>query len=510
MQVPKGERKVGVSAGRLMLQELGLLESVRVQVGRLAEERPADEKLKNLAAGLSPYADIAVLVENRKYDEAIAALTGLGPEALGAKEAKRLLARSYLEKGRQEFSLKRYDAALENWKKGLAVGELGEEIRQTVVGETKSRAALLQTSEPETAIGMLRKAGKVVKDKELTETLAEILTTRGIGLINEAQKKLQEGKEGLTAEIETQIDKGVKCLKEAKDLGSKRGAENYERAKGLVEQAKSGLLGLDPEIAGLINQAHKAAEGSRWDEAIRLMKKARDKAPEAGREALEKMLAQFYNARGVQKLSGATSRMKTLKDMMLSGKGNFDLSAFMKDGLGKNLSSKSSGKAKTAKTNKKKALVWILIAAVVIVLLLMINKSSMKIPKFVTVLLYAAWILAMIAPVLVELFAKMRKFFKTTLNPNLYMPHIYGQPPRPKCSWCDKTADYTYDGQYLCSGCVETAKKMNEPQLAPGDDLVVKSARSDFEKAAKLDPGTSVFRSNLDQAREICRQFNLV
>ncbi|MBM3294289.1 MAG: hypothetical protein FJY82_07155 [Candidatus Aminicenantes bacterium] len=339
---------------------------------------------------------------------------------------------------------------------------------------------------------MLRKAGKVVKDKELTETLAEILTTRGIGLINEAQKKLQESRKGLTRLIESQVDKGVKCLKEAKDLGSKRGAENYERAKGLVEQAKSGLFGLDPEIAGLINQAQKAAEGSRWDEAIRLMKKARDKAPEAGREALDKMLAQFYNARGVQMLNTATEKLNdmaqsrqkmigTLVDLFLEGKSV--------PGFG-------------TKPKKKKWKAVMVVAGIVLLVIVMLAGGEEGQKALGQLILLA---LIMIGVPIVQA-------LKSTLNPFSSNPGS----GLPRCRLCRESASYRFDlpgkGEVsLCSTHSDELRKIIEFEPRPDDltaRLIVASFK-DFGQASTLDPQAEVFDKNRRSASEIIDRFHL-
>jgi tetratricopeptide (TPR) repeat protein len=497
LQVPKGERRVAVSSGRLMLQEMGILENIKVQLRKLLELNPKEEKLRELLGILSPFAHIAVLVENRKYDEAMRAIEELPQDQWNQKEVKLLLARVCLEKGKQEFSLKQYDAALETWNKGLSVGELGEEIRGVVVAESKSRAASMQKSEPETAIKILKKAAKLVQDKELTDTLGEILTTRGIEVINEAQNKLQAEQKGLTPAIESELNRGIAYLKEAKDIGSKRGADNYDKAKDLVAQAKSGLLGLDPAVATLIQQAQEAAQKNDWDRAISLMTAASEKSPAGSRAALNVILAQFYNARGVSHLDSATRTMNT------QAQGYQAVAGKLVDDF---LAGKRGSDPGKKKSKGKSIFVWVLVILVVIGLIAG-GKQTQKILSWF-------WIIFILLPLLQWLFGAIGKFFSDTNR--MLMQNIPGQTNAPRCQLCSNSAAYQYNlpgkGEIaLCYSHAEELRKIVE--FVPRPDAVtadrIRSAHRDFSLAAGLNPAENVFRQNLGQAKEICDRFSL-
>jgi len=537
LQIARGGKSFVVSCGQLMLGKLGYLGTIRKQLAELARARPQDKKLQELAASLSAYADIAVLVENKKFAEAIRAVEGLPQEERQGVEVQRLLARALLEKGKQDFSLNRFDEAMESWKQGLETGQLKKEIEETLVSLFKAKAGSLQKGDPEEAIALLQKALKVISSKELELILAEILAQRGIQLVVEVQKKLETAKvKKITSTMIRKIEKGVRYLEKGKKLGSKRAAENLPTARNFLAQAKSGMLGLDPEVGRLIQQAQKEAEASRWDRAIDLLLKAKSKAGEAVHKTLDKMLSQFYNARAVKAINsvmGAIGPMMKkyqelvplLIDQFITGKA---LPPDVFDGFMKTLGPNLPRSVKTAPAAKKKSKVswfipvFILGAGIAAVLLFggkvkVFLNSSDPLGKVIKTVLYIVLLLIIFSPFISAFFQWIGEKLKEFTKPLVLPPTGYGYDNRPPCFKCSEKASYSFNlAKYgtvnLCSTHADMLKALTsfKPSLTTGQKARLKAAETDLGKALELDPGLVVAKKNLQEVRQICRQFNVV
>lgn len=252
--------------------------------------------------------------------------------------------------------------------------------------------------------------------------------------------------------------------------------------------------------------------------AITLMTQARNKLPSGSpaRDTLTSQLAQLYNARGVESLNKATARMKTYQEMLKSDPES--AKRFIDDLV----ASKGAPTENTRKEKKKQTPKILLILGGVLILLCILFreqlpkiidriKSLEKFPLGLQVLLIAVALIIFAGPLII---AKLKQFIESSnekLKSYMRPPLIYSSRPGEyayTCT-CGAKADYKYGGSYICSDCLDIRRKFEEPQLMKGDDLEVKSARSDFEKAVSLDPKSSVFRKNLDQARVFCGRFNI-
>jgi hypothetical protein len=515
VKLPRGEQWITIACGRLMLEQAGILESIRGVLATFIERNPQDLRLKELAANLSPFAGIAVLVENRRFEEAIETIASLPESQRKEGEVLMLLGRSYLELGRQQFSLKQYEEALGTWQAGLKAGALNAEIQKAIVEESKTKAASLQNSDPETAIKILKGALRVVSSKELQSTLAEILTTRGIQIINEAQNSIQTQKK-VTKQVEAELEKGVSYLREAKDLGSKRGAENYENVKGIVEQAKSGLLGLSQETAALIQRANEAAQAGSWDQAIELMRRARDGAAAEEKPALAKMLAQFLNARGVQFLDGATYAVNRAYEGRQAAS-QMMVNAYLsgeEDWLGLLTGSGKGKSRKKKKRNTKSTVALILGAALFIAFIAFGGKLFGK--ENVKGIFNVIGLIFILGPALLWLISKIGDFLTSTTK--MITPTYGYSGPAPKCSYprCAGDAAYAYNlpdrGEVkLCSTHAEGLRKIIEapPALDTQTKRKIRQAKTDFEEASGLDPANATVRQNLQQAESVISQLGI-
>jgi tetratricopeptide (TPR) repeat protein len=174
IQVDHGDKKIPIQCGKFILEQVGLLGKVQAQLKMILAQRPQDTELKNLLAALSNHAELVMLVENRKYKEAIEAIEALPSAQREEREAQELLAKACLEQGKQYFSLDQYDEALNIWQKGLKTGCSKDEITRELVDSCKKKATVLKKSDPQTAVDLLRDALLVVEDKELKKELKEL------------------------------------------------------------------------------------------------------------------------------------------------------------------------------------------------------------------------------------------------------------------------------------------------------------------------------------------------
>lgn len=300
-----------VSCGVMMLRHLDLLESVSQQVDGALRKSPNSQKLKWLRGALSPFSSIAVLIENRKPQAAIEAIEALPPEQRNEKEVSRLEARALLDLGRQEASLGKITEALDAWERALRhtdVDETGDEIREAVRTTCQTSAAALQRHQRDEAIKIVRRGNKLVPDDKLKLTLAELLTTRGVEVCVEAQKKAE--REGVSTETIKAWEKGLADLDEAAKLGNKRATEQGAIVRGLLEQGKSGAASLTKKVQDLVRKANEAGGRDDWDTAVRALREAVEAAGIPTPEFLKKQLALALTNRAVMKVNQVSSTMQ--------------------------------------------------------------------------------------------------------------------------------------------------------------------------------------------------------
>jgi tetratricopeptide (TPR) repeat protein len=536
LQLTRGGKRFVISCGQIMLQKLGILENIQKQLEVFIKSRPRDAKLQELAASLSPYANISILIDNKKFEDAIKAITSLPPEQQKKTDVLRLLAKAYLEKGKQDFSLNQFDKALDNWKKGLATGELKQDIQKTMQSECKAKATSLQRSDPETAIKLMEKALKIAPNKDLNLTLAEILAQAGIGKVLEIQKKLKKAKKKhVTQPMIKTIEKGVSYLEKAKRLGSKRAAENLPQAKAFLEQAKHGFLDLDPEVEGLIQQAQNAAKANNWNSAINLLVKAKRLADQGSHKTINKMLSQFYNARAVKNINAFMAKigpiMKQHQELAPHLMENFIMgkpipSHLMNpfiSSLTKNLPDINT----TGKSSKKKSKIswgFIIISVMAVLAFIFFGGKikaflgpSDKLGKVIESILYIVLTLIILSPLISRFFQWISESIKQALKPiTIPPPGGYGYDSRPPCFKCSNKASYSYNvpnfGKVdLCSTHADQLKMLIEfvPSVNSGDKILITSAEKDLSKALELDPGLSAARKNLSEIRTIRTRFKI-
>jgi tetratricopeptide (TPR) repeat protein len=340
-----------------MLEQMGLLDSVKQQLQTALEKNPTDEKLLALRNSLSPYASIAALIDNNKPQVALEAIAAREKEEISrlaysfwehrgrkggwaegdwkraegefrekpeGRELSILRARAFHCLAKQQASLGKLEDALSSWELALKCrpdAELKSNILAETVSHCQARAAALQQREPETAIGILEMGLELTHDEKLRSLLAEILAQRGITTVNEAQRKREAEKTVDTCEIRNMLEKGQADLKRAAELGSERAKQNLPIASRLIELADSGLLDLSREAWTLFQQANEAANAGDLERAITLLEQAITTAAGKGQAALKSFLAEILAQRSIEtfdEVQNKASQEKKITDKMLT------------------------------------------------------------------------------------------------------------------------------------------------------------------------------------------------
>jgi tetratricopeptide (TPR) repeat protein len=313
-----------IACGPLLLGRMGILDSIRQQIESALQKQPANAKLKALRDSLSPFSTIAVLLDHKKPQPALDAINALPPEQQELPEVSRLRARALAEIGRQKASLGQVEEALDSWK--LAVGcqnaaDIVAEVHNEVISVCQARAAALQKTQRNRAILILEKGLKIVKEEKLQLTLAELLVSRGIEVINEAHDKAEKEKTGVTPEIIKTMEKGQKDLERAAKLGSKRGEEQAAIAKRMIEQARSAGPPLPGRAGELLRRANEAANRDDWDTAIKFLREALQAAGSQAPQSLRANLAVALTSRGIDRANRAIEKLNasgSTRDRMMA------------------------------------------------------------------------------------------------------------------------------------------------------------------------------------------------
>jgi len=313
-----------ICCGVLMLEQVGLLTTIRNQVREALQKNPFNETLQSLLPLLSPFAKIGELIDRNMPQAAIEAIDALPPDQSKSKEVLQLRSRALYDRGKQHVSLGEFDAALANWSEALRLRpeeKLNTNIREEIVATCQTRASALQQHQVDKAIAFLDAGLSVVEDARLKLVLAELLTSRGIECINKAQKRakpnvsedllrqahaaaereewgsaiahlknaLHEVAKGAGAEFKTAMKQGLNDLERAVKLGSKRAVDQVQTARELYQQDSATnikknlavcLGNRSGQIGGRALESLKSGEITP-EEAIRRLELARNDLKEA-------------------------------------------------------------------------------------------------------------------------------------------------------------------------------------------------------------------------------------
>ena len=288
-----------ISFGRLMLDQVGLLDLIRKTVHSQLQQSPERKDLRKLRDALSNYSSIAVLISNDKPEDALAIIHNLPGNEKRTNEVRELKVRALMKRGRQQASLDNTKDALDAWGEALRISKdevIKGKIISEIVSTCQKRSAALRQHQPDEAIEILESGLALVGEKDLQLTLCDLLTKRGIERVNKAQERANKQTTKLPRKILTTMNEGVADLKRATDLGSEHAAKQLKEAEKLIIVVK-----LNP----LIRRAEKAAEKSDWDTAISCLEQALSKAGPNPPHALEENLAIFLTNRGIKTVENA-------------------------------------------------------------------------------------------------------------------------------------------------------------------------------------------------------------
>ncbi len=174
----RGLSPAAIAAGPHLLSDLGLLEKVRASV----EEQHAD-----LLPLFSPLARIGLLIEEKEYANARAALERLDADGRETPEARELEARVHLELGAGALAGGRTDEAIAHWERASERAEVRSDVAVPVSAAVLTRAKLLHSREEHNeAIRLLQRALPLGERGILGVPLAHFLLERADGRIDRA------------------------------------------------------------------------------------------------------------------------------------------------------------------------------------------------------------------------------------------------------------------------------------------------------------------------------------
>ena len=174
----RGLSPAAIAAGPHLLTELGLLEKVRGSV----EAQHAD-----LLPLFSPLAHIGMLIEEKEYANARAALERLDTEGREAPEAREMEARVHLELGAAALAGSRADEAIAHWERALERAEVRADVALPISEAVLTRAKLLHSREEhDEAIQLLQRVLPLGERGILGVPLAHFLLERADGRIERA------------------------------------------------------------------------------------------------------------------------------------------------------------------------------------------------------------------------------------------------------------------------------------------------------------------------------------
>lgn len=258
----KEEADLPPLCGAIMLRHLGKLEKAQELLARIRVTQSTEGSTEDLYWCLSPWVFPWIMIQERRYEEAIRRLKDDLRRNPSSEDGNDLLAAAYLERGRLQAEADQVEEALDSWKAGLsrvrARKNTGDKIRQEAENAAVRKAMLLQKEDPakglDRAAELLEKVRKEVTDSQrIKENLSELYTTIGIREAND-ESQAQAAR----------LDNGRKHLEKALELNPGNG-----RAK-----TNLGIL--------LKVQALELHNKGRYVDSIALLRRAFQLAPHEG------------------------------------------------------------------------------------------------------------------------------------------------------------------------------------------------------------------------------------
>ncbi len=243
----RGLSPAAIAAGPHLLAEVGLLEKVRASV----EAQHAD-----LLPLFSPLARIGLLIEEKEYASARAALERFDPDEREAPGARELEARVHLELGAGALAGGRTDEAIAHWERAMERAELRPDVAVPVSEAVLARAKLLHSREEhDDAIQLLQRALPLGERGILGVPLAHFLLERADGRIERATAGAGDDEADLRPAI-AEMRGAVADLEEAVALDPTNGGTRDRRNE--AEDMLHGLLARAGPDAGEVVEPEDA------------------------------------------------------------------------------------------------------------------------------------------------------------------------------------------------------------------------------------------------------------
>ena len=510
-----------ILCGRLMLDRAGFLNQVKDQVskGLMGGDSNSDALLR-LNTALSAHHSIAILVDNRPED-ALKAIEGLSADDQESFEIGELKARAFMELGRQKADLGYAADALDAWEKALEIDQnntFTDKIRTLIVSTCLDEAANLKRYQQEEAIKFLESGLNLVDDEKLRLSLSDLYTLRGIKTFTDAQKEIEKRNGSVTSELISALEKGLADMKRAEEMGSKRAAEQAERAENYLNGAKHGFLNISDQTRKVVSQADKAAERKEWKEAIGLLREFLKTLKGTEQVIIKKRLAQYLNARAVENINASMTKHHEAVQAEQD-----HLSKRVQDYLRTGIDPKIKAALDAARDSKKFNLTLFVedvcdtIARGWFIAIIVFSDILNRGFNWLGGIFLAIYAIALLTRGLMWLIEYASKLYKSVIYDR---PLWVARDPydnRPRCDLCKNGAYYRFEfpgyGRYsLCDSHAKKLRAIMKDERNKIDPKILRpleSAALDLEEAAGYDPSNQDVKRNLIDLKKIFTQFDI-
>lgn len=250
--------KIPPLCGVLMLKHLGELKTAQRLLEVLQTTQTSESSAEHLYWCLSPWVLGWIMVEERRYEEAIQYLLKEVRQGEASSDGNDLLAIAFLERGKLLAEGREVERALDCWELALKNlyrrKNLTEKIKQEVEDASVKEVLRLQnngTADLDRGIKLLDRARQLNDSRRIRENLSELHTSLGTREGNdEARDK------------STRFSKARKHLERALELNSGNGRAQQNLAS--VMAAEAWLLrerGKVSDAVALLRRAHKMSPG---------------------------------------------------------------------------------------------------------------------------------------------------------------------------------------------------------------------------------------------------------
>lgn len=261
--------------GVIMLKHLGQLETAQKLLSLVQTTQTNAANTEKLHWCLSPWVAPWIMVEERRYEEAIALLEKRLKKDSSSNDGHDLLATAYLERGRVLAATGEVDQALDAWN--LALDHVRSRMKKTdEINEWVEKAAIREatrlqkedgTGAVEKAIKILEKAMTIVKTDRLKQNLSEVYRVLAGSEFDDKFKSESTRKENAKRRLE-----------KALEIDPNNGQAKRELSMVLSN------MGVDK-----CDSAYNRND-STWNEGVRMLKEASRLDP-TNEHALKKLMA---------------------------------------------------------------------------------------------------------------------------------------------------------------------------------------------------------------------------